>query len=467
MSYKKIRSFDTAGFGGSNLRVGDLNGDCIPELLLVQNYPMNREISALTAMDLDGNILWQYGKPGVGGADNYSDLPVQIYDWDGDGMNEVLFIQQAKYKIADMWQYSTASRVIKEIKNQDEVRFDPDLASERAQEYDGDATLVILDGATGAVKEKITVPAPGDDCIAIGYFDGTGKPNLLVKDRYWNAWALNHEGKVLWQVTAEELGASLGHYPGVFDFDGDGLDEVFLTNTLLDSDGTVLFRIDAEMTLDHHHDSVIAFTDVEEPRIITVADKMRCISATGEILWERDGGHWQQVIAGKFSADPKHGPYQFLGRNRAPEYPSYQVAWEYGRHARHIPGQVCTLFDWNGNIIWNMTDPVESSIRRIRWMEGLDCIAKIPSYAGPTAPEAKLNEEYREVTIIDGTGRVVDILPGAEGKVVSDGGIYAADVIGDSRDELISYTGKQLVIYSNDRPARERRHYNFTLCNGE
>ncbi len=466
MSYKVIRKFDTTDFGTGNLRVADLNGDCYPELLFTQNYPMNREISCLTATDLDGNILWQYGKPGVGGADNYADLPVQVYDWDGDGKNEVLFVQQAKYKIADMWCYSKSCRVVKEVHDQDEVRLDPDFASERAAEYDGDASLVVLDGATGAVKATYPVPAPADDCMAIGYFDGTGKPNLVIKDRYWNVWAVNNEGKELWHVTSAQIGADLGHYPGVGDIDGDGLDEVFITNTMFDSDGSVMWKIEDGPGRWDHHDSVIFFTDVEQPRIITGSDKIRCLSATGELLWEREGGHWQQVIAGKFSTDPKHGPYQFLGRDRAPEYPNYKVAGENG-HRRNIPGQVCTLFDWNGNIIWSMMDPVETFIRRIEWTGGADCIAKAPTDAGPGSPEAKMNLDCRQVTITDGTGRVVDILPCAEGKIVDGGGMYAADVIGDSRDELISYTGKQVIIYANDRPAYERRHYNFTLFNGE
>ena len=43
-------------------------------------------------MDLDGNILWQYGEP----TDNMeignisADMPMQIYDIDGDGYDEVI-----------------------------------------------------------------------------------------------------------------------------------------------------------------------------------------------------------------------------------------------------------------------------------------------------------------------------------------------------------------------------------------
>ena len=79
--------------------------------------------------------------------------------------------------------------------SKEQIRLDPDLATERALEYGGNATLVILNGATGQVKQELTLPAPADDAIAFGYFDASGKPGIVVKDRYWNAWALDNSGK--------------------------------------------------------------------------------------------------------------------------------------------------------------------------------------------------------------------------------------------------------------------------------
>ena len=42
-------------------------------------------------------MIWQTGKPSADNGRIYSDLPVQIYDWDNDGANEVLYVRQAKY----------------------------------------------------------------------------------------------------------------------------------------------------------------------------------------------------------------------------------------------------------------------------------------------------------------------------------------------------------------------------------
>ena len=60
-------------------------------------------ISCLTAMDLDGNILWQYGEP----TDNMeignisADMPMQIYDIDGDGYDEVITAKNFEVLILD------------------------------------------------------------------------------------------------------------------------------------------------------------------------------------------------------------------------------------------------------------------------------------------------------------------------------------------------------------------------------
>ena len=204
MAQKLHRLYDVWGFGSGHLRVGDLNGDGIAEFLLPQDYPQNREIFCLTAMDQDGNILWQYGKPHPECNHVFSDIPVQIYDWDCDGRNEVLFIRQAIYEYATIWRYSTASYLQLKVEDYDDLRWNKDYGIERSDTYIGPAQLVILDGATGEEKYVYDIPASADDCLAIGFFDGTGKPNALVKDRYWNLWAISNDGQILWHVSDQE-----------------------------------------------------------------------------------------------------------------------------------------------------------------------------------------------------------------------------------------------------------------------
>jgi hypothetical protein len=115
-------------FGAEQLRIGDLNGDGAPEFLFVQSIRGTREITCLTATTVAGEVLWQVGKPSPDNGAIYSDLPVQVYDWDRDGRNEVLYVRQARYL---------------------EVP-DPSLwYRERATRYEGEATMVVFDGATG------------------------------------------------------------------------------------------------------------------------------------------------------------------------------------------------------------------------------------------------------------------------------------------------------------------------------
>ena len=192
MSVHRVSLIDVKGFGSGVLRVGDLNGDGAPDLLLVQSIYETREITCLTAITLEGEVLWQMGKPSSRNARGYSDLPVQVYDWDNDGANEVLYVRQAKY-----------------------VGARPGIR-ERAERYEGDATKVVLDALTGKEKKHFSIPAPADDCFLFADLTGRGRrQDLVVKDRYWNMWGLSFEGKNLWHWKG-----STGHFPAVADVDG-------------------------------------------------------------------------------------------------------------------------------------------------------------------------------------------------------------------------------------------------------
>jgi hypothetical protein len=85
-----VSSIETPDFGGMTLRVGDLNGDGAPDLLLTQSEYGSREIRCLTAMSITGALLWQTGNPSAANGRVYSDLPVQVYDW--DSRDEVIVV---------------------------------------------------------------------------------------------------------------------------------------------------------------------------------------------------------------------------------------------------------------------------------------------------------------------------------------------------------------------------------------
>lgn len=453
MSAKLLRNFTLEDHGIRKMRIGDLNNDGLPELVFAQFYPMNREICGVTAVDLDGNVLWNHGTLLEECNWAYSDVPIQVVDWDGDGRNEVLYIRQAYYKTAHMWCYSKIGYVDMEDPTRYQLRQEPDLATESALEYEGDATLVILDGATGQVKKELPMPAPADDCIAFGHFDGTGKLNILVKDRYWNIWALDNDGQSLWHITDKQLKTGLGHYPAVGDVDGDGLDEVFLTDTLINSDGSILWRI--PNVPNHHHDSAYIIDTIPEPRIVSGGDQVRMIKPDGEVVWAKDGGHLQVVFPGKFSTDPKHGPYQFLVWDQCPNAANYQDGCDLLNHGKPAGGQKTVIYDWSGNEIWSRRTENQPGFFAINWTGITDDIA--------------WNLEPGVFRIQDIHGNEIETVRfvGADGAPSGeDCSLYSADLWGDSRDEMILYTNTRVNIFTNTALNNTRRHYNASGFNG-
>jgi rhamnogalacturonan endolyase len=153
------KKFSTTKFGaGRNVRFGDLDGDGRPDMLIAQNIPKVRgdafdHISALTAVTLEGRVLWQIGRPDPRNTLLTNDTPFQIHDVDGDGRNEVVLVK--------------------------------------------DFQIQVLEGATGAVRTRVWMPpAPttnkerpyernsGDSMMFVNVSGKPGRRELLLKDRY-------------------------------------------------------------------------------------------------------------------------------------------------------------------------------------------------------------------------------------------------------------------------------------------
>ena len=106
---KLLKKIDLKGCGtGRQLRFGHLLGNGEYQMVMAQcQKRVSRDaygtISCLTAFDLDGNILWQHGEP----TDNHdigtisADMPMQIYDIDGDGFDEVITAKNFEVLILD------------------------------------------------------------------------------------------------------------------------------------------------------------------------------------------------------------------------------------------------------------------------------------------------------------------------------------------------------------------------------
>jgi hypothetical protein len=101
------RRFETGGDGtGRNVRFGDLDGDGRLDMLFAQQVPKVRgdafdQISCLTAVTLDGKLLWQQGRPNPRNDLLTNDTPFQIHDLDGDGRTEVVLARDFQLQVLD------------------------------------------------------------------------------------------------------------------------------------------------------------------------------------------------------------------------------------------------------------------------------------------------------------------------------------------------------------------------------
>jgi len=260
---ERLGTVDVTPAGGRpKALLGDLTGDGRMELLFAQGDDIDarhtpHQVTSLTAIDLDGEVVWQVGDVDPEGGSHGADYPVQIWDFDGDGRNEVVTVMNDE--------------------------------------------LHVVDGATGEIMRQAALPAPeAHDCIVpANLTGGDHRGDLLVKDRYSQVWALDAEFETLW--THE---GNTGHFPWTYDFDGDGRDEVMAGYSFLDSDGTELWTT---RDLDEHADCIwVADVDGDgrEEVVIGEGGVYAYDPDSGEELWRnRDPREVQHVAPGNYRRD--------------------------------------------------------------------------------------------------------------------------------------------------------------------
>ncbi len=421
-----VSCLDVQDFGAETVRIGDLNADGAPELLFVQSHFGTRSITCLTATSVTGQILWQTGRPSVDNGRIYSDLPVQIYDWDDDGRNDVLYVRQAVYAAP---------------------AYDGQSVRERASRYEGEATLIVLEGSTGSEKAQMPLPAPADDCFLLANLTGTTRrQDLVVKDRYWNMWGIAHDGRELWHWSG-----STGHFPAIADVDGDGCDEVFVGFALLDHDGKELFSHEAHEA--HQDACYIVQTTDQSCHLLFGNAGLHSLQVDGSQRWHQAMGECQHVVAGHFRGD---SPLQLVSVDRTPvsTHRRDSEAWA-----------ILYLHDLNGREIWSQPQQKGAwaiAPLAVRWSNsrhGHDILV----YG---------HGQGRPVMIYDGNGALIDELPmcytdaRTPADRLTDYYALVADVWGDGRDEVILFGSRGVCIYANGRPNPDPTLYNETLYPG-
>jgi len=407
---------------GRQLRIGDVNGDGRKELVVARctKRGLNDDyncIRSISAIDLDGRVLWDYGLPGptankISTRTNHpdapelltADLPFQVYDLDGDGRDEVILYRHFH--------------------------------------------LIVLDGATGAERLRVpTPPAPEGredaflrvnvDSIAFADLCGRGRAEeVLIKNRYRDLWAMDREFNVLW---TRQL--STGHFPAPFDLDGDGRDEIVVGSTGLRHDGSTLFEVD--LRHDHVDEIVIGrLGGSGAPMQVAVV-----AGSEGVMVWDLDGrilhrerlGHAQRLSAAPYREDLDGVQLFTTTYWGEPGIVSFHDATGRRLWFREIPetGQVVCPVDWSSH----------------------------------GRPLCLLNGSARHGGMIDGYGRVAVPFPNdGHPELCAD----ATDLLGTGRDQVLLWDADTLHVYgaedTGDGPSGYRRfppEYNRSNYRGE
>lgn len=410
------KTIDLKNFGSARqVRFGHLTGT--DELFVVFAQHQKRgykdayaHISCLTAMDLDGKVLWQIGEPSTE-PDHVllsADLPVQLCDIDGDGVDEVIMSRDFKLMILD----GRTGEVRKSVPTPKSEQPDNTLHSLPYKKYAFDRVNV--------------------DAIRMADLRGVGRPtDILIKDRYSRVWAYDNELNPLWFFHE----GITGHFPYTVDIDGDGKEEMFVGYHMVDDDGRLMWTL--PVPTDHTDEILIGRwnPDVAEPQIAIASgdEGFMIANLQGEIVKKHMLGHVQRVSVGNYRPDLKGLELCVV------TYWGYQG--------------IVYVFDCKGELLHEF-EPTSNGnlLTPVNWTgDGRDLIL--------------LNGNVTHGGLMDGEGRVVVRFP-------DDGHpdlcAEVIDLTGDGRDEIALWDAQRMYIYTQDRAADADPVYKplkYPLCN--
>lgn len=427
-----VSTFDLRGASGCpGMRLGDLDGDGRLDIVVGQPLPQSslgsytpQQVVAVTAFDLRGNQLWQHGTPN----DSHiatSDVPIQVYDLDGDGKSEVF---------ANM----------------------------------SDREMTVLDGVTGEVQRRIPLPAAGsNDSIAFANLRGTEWPqDIIVKTRYSQYWAitgldsdLGPAGTVLWTLNKGPASGNAdlgpGHYPLVYDWNGDGKDEVMGGYDFLDSDGNVQWSV---TTLGLHADTI--FTGDMDGDASDGYEIVVCGDYAAAFEWETGAPIWQN----ENTVEIQQGG---MGDYR-PDLPGLEVVL-LDRLRTEALGLKSNnyLLDQHGNVLAQEDRPNDSG-----WLTVTENLHNWDGLGNDFVFSCRREEG---VLLYDGNLETVATFP-YDGPSPENFAMHA-DLCGDAREEVIVYDEFNVWIYANggcdlDAPPcqpslpQQYRHFNWSIYTG-
>ncbi len=418
--WKKI---DLKNFGTSRqIRFGHLTGTEEWFVVLAQMQKrVSRDaygfISCLTAIDLDGKILWQLGEPSENSrklGKVSADMPFQVYDIDGDGKDEVIVGRNFEIQILD----GATGKVKKSVKTP---------LSEEADE-----TIIGVPFNTYAFERL------NPDGIRICNFRGKEKPaDILIKDRYCRVYALDEDLNLLWKFKSDK---NTGHCPLPIDINGDGRDEVLVGYNMLSADGKKLWTYPIEKD---HTDEIVMGKFRGDGK-----GYFACVSGTegffigdfeGNIIARDMIGHAQRVSVANYCGDRE----------------GFEIAvTNFWGHQG-----VLYLYDADGNQIWETENEMNGNLLTpVNWDgNGVEMILT--------------NADAQKGGLLNGAGVRSVVFPEDGHPTLC---CEAFDLCGDEREELVCWDYEKMYIYTQeDNPKPQSYHpvkfpsYNASNYRGE
>ena len=269
-----IKKIDLKNFGtGRQIRIARYNN--MTYILFVQHQKRYirdsfAHISSMTLIDINGNIIWQYGEPN-NSFDNpciSADWPVQIADINNDCKLELIYSVNQEVRISDF----LTNKLIKSIPTPI-IYNDPNVKNEPFYRLNVDAIRVL-------------------DFEGLGY-----KGDFIIKDRYQNVWGYNKTLENVWRYHNKNT----GHFPYVLDINNDNRDELLIGYDLVSSEGKILWSLPFDS--DHTDEIIYAklHKDLDYKFILASGNEgMNIINKDGTIFKHNEVGHAQRVSVAKY-----------------------------------------------------------------------------------------------------------------------------------------------------------------------
>ncbi len=401
--FRLANEVDITGFGDTGMRLGDLDGDGELEAVFFQardchiprmsagGYRHEKQVHCVTAMKLDGDVMWQEGAPLGTGHWAMHGVAAAVSDIDADGRPEIVYVT----------------------------------------ERDGRSYLRILEGDRGYFRKEVET---GPNCVLqLCDIRGLGAPRDILVSTFVNPiYIYADDLTCLWNC---HFYGGAGHEHTFADIDGDGKDEAFIGYCCVRADGhKIWWRPDLEphleeMTRSPHVDH-LQVHDIDgdgRPELLMVAGKDLVVldAATGDDRWIFEGAHIQTCAVGNFLPDLE-GQQLFLTERRL-------------HGDRAAIGFRGYLVDCKGNELWRMEKAGYGETLKL---------------AGQEADTIFAECQGRPPKLIDGHGEIIQeldmpLFTYAEDRFDDgDTGVRAvytiADTTGDGRLEMLAYNRTRL-----------------------